>query len=191
MPKTRQPIASFCVNLDLGQSQCTENGAITFAAVGPGARRVSVNAPSGYDSVDVSATVASGQSKTLVVDLAPLATVNTVILDATTGQPVQNACLELIAPTTGNPGYLEGIQITVRNAVTGDLLGSGDAKRDGTYSVQVFGPQVVTLDYVGSAFDVNYQGFYKNSPDPQHATPVIIPATGTKTVNVVATLARP
>jgi hypothetical protein len=100
--KTHAPLASFCANVDGVQSgQCTDNGTVTFATVGPGTRNVRIYGDGnyGYSSLNTVA-VASGQSSSLAIDLPPYSKVKTVVRDSVTGLPVANACIEVI--TDGN-----------------------------------------------------------------------------------------
>jgi hypothetical protein len=46
---------------------------------------------------------------------------------------------------------------------------------------------VVRLRYEGGSTEVWYDGWYVDAGDFEHATPVIVPLSGTKTVNIVAT----
>lgn len=70
-------------------------------------------------------------------------------------------------------------RIIAYNAVTGDIVGVDDFV-DGRYELAVLGPQVVKLRHD----IVEASGWYDRKADFAHATPVVVPANGTKTVNI-------
>jgi hypothetical protein len=64
---------------------------------------------------------------------------------------------------------------------------AGVQLENGQYTAHLLAPQVVKLQYQAPAGDVFYNGWYIDSADFDHATPVVVPLSGTKTVNIVAT----
>ena len=91
----------------------------------------------------------------------------------------------------GEAAGLFGARITVINALTGDVMGDNDTAANSTYDAGVLGPQVVKLQYFANIIGAQYIGFYRDSGDLAHATPVVIPASGSKTVNVTVTRQSP
>lgn len=89
-----------------------------------------------------------------------------------------------VATADGTP--LDGGFITVYNAVTGDIM-AGVELENGQYTAHVFAPQVIRLRYQARAGEVFYDGWYIDSADFDHATPVVVPLSGTKIVNITAT----
>jgi|GEM_PF-710070 len=89
----------------------------------------------------------------------------------------------------GEPAGLFGARITVINALTGDEMGVNDTAANSSYEVGVLGPQIVKLHYFANIIGAQYQGYYRDAGDLAHATPVVIPASGTKTLNI--TVRRP
>jgi len=92
-----------------------------------------------------------------------------------------------IATAAGEP--LSGGFISAYNAITGDIMSASEMV-NGHYTLHLLAPQVVRLRYEGGSPDVWFDGWYVNSGDFDHATPVIVPLSGTKTVNIVATRTR-
>jgi Carboxypeptidase regulatory-like domain len=88
--------------------------------------------------------------------------------------------------TTANGAPLSGGFISVYNAVTGDIM-AGVQLENGLYAAHLLAPQGVHLLYQASVGDIFYDGWYIDSADFDHATLVVVPPTGTKTVNIVAT----
>jgi len=64
-------------------------------------------------------------------------------------------------------------------------MGSAEVRPDGTYAVQVLGPQEVKLRYQVSYLGPTVAGWYRTAADFAHATTVSIPTSGTKRVAVV------
>jgi hypothetical protein len=68
------------------------------------------------------------------------------------------------------------------DAITGDILGAS-GNGIGTYEIKLTGPVVVRLRVdTGTG---QRQLWYRNAADFDHATPVVIPKNGTKTVDLV------
>ncbi len=78
-------------------------------------------------------------------------------------------------------------RVTVINAVTNDEMGSGDTSANGTYAVRVFGPQLIKLRIEGSAGDTWGTEFYLNADTLGRAQTILVPVSGTKTVNITFT----
>ena len=86
----------------------------------------------------------------------------------------------MVTTTDGTP--VNDAFVSAHNVVTGDVMGS-TFTQNGQYVLHVLGPQVVRLEVVGGT-DVFFHHWYVNAADFEHATPVVVPASGTKTVNI-------
>ncbi len=86
----------------------------------------------------------------------------------------------MVTTTDGTP--VNDALVDAHNLVTGDVMGS-IFTQNGVYTMHVLGPQVVRLQVRGGT-DVFFNHWYVNAADFEHATPVVIPASGTKTVNI-------
>jgi len=73
--------------------------------------------------------------------------------------------------------------LTAHNVVTGDYMGAVFFV-NGQYTLHVLGPQLVRLQVQGSAGEQFYNHWYVDAADFEHATPVVVPEQGTKTVNI-------
>jgi hypothetical protein len=87
----------------------------------------------------------------------------------------------LTGPGGGRPDFA---QITVYNARTFDVMGWTSMRSDGTYSVQLLGPQEVKL-YVQAGVDGRaVNRWYDNAADFARGRSVGIPSTGTRTLDI-------
>ena len=84
----------------------------------------------------------------------------------------------------GRDGQPVQARIIAVNALTHDDMVSADTGPDGVYQMRVLGPQLVKLQWIAFDEDLDNQGWFRNAVDFAHATTVLIPADGTKTVNV-------
>jgi hypothetical protein len=78
---------------------------------------------------------------------------------------------------------LDDALVMPHNLVTGDIMG-GTFSTNGQYTVHVLGPQLVRILVQGGAGDVFYNHWYVNAADFDHATPIAVPAEGSKTINI-------
>jgi hypothetical protein len=65
-------------------------------------------------------------------------------------------------------------------------MGSGDCAGPDRCTIAVFGPQLVKLGYNVNVNGEQYAGFYVDAGDFLHATPVVVPSSGTRSVTIVA-----
>ncbi len=106
--------------------------------------------------------VREGQTTTFHVRLTTGTTVTGTVITAD-GTPVNDAF------------------VIAHNVVTGDVMGS-TFTQNGQYTIHLL-PQVVRLQVLGGS-DVFYNHWYVNAADFEHARTVLIPVSGTKTVNI-------
>lgn len=81
-------------------------------------------------------------------------------------------------------------RITAVNALSGDLMGSGDCVGSQPCVIPVLGPQLVKLSYVGDVHGEQYVGF-RGGADFAHGDVVLVPSSGTKQVTVTMTQLDP
>jgi 5-hydroxyisourate hydrolase-like protein (transthyretin family) len=82
-------------------------------------------------------------------------------------------------------------RITVRHALTGDVMGSGDCDATSRCGIEALGPQAVRLHYYVQAHGEQYNGYHRDAADFAHATIVTVPSSGTRNVTVEATRLSP
>ena len=77
------------------------------------------------------------------------------------------------------------------NAITSDIMGSGDCDPTTRCDTPVLGPQAVKLHYSVFASGEEVSGYHRHAADLAHATIVLVPSSGTVNVTVEATSVLP
>jgi hypothetical protein len=91
---------------------------------------------------------------------------------------------EVVGKVTDSSGsLLPNSYVFAYNALTHDFMG-GDWAEDGEYRALVMGPQLVKLEYYVFPEEGELNGWYDRAADFEHAKPVLVPRTGTKTINI-------
>jgi hypothetical protein len=150
--RTRAPVRSFCVTAQsplVFRYDCTENGSVTFAAVGAGSYEVFIDADDFHlDQQFNDVRVTSGGATTQVARLAPAGTVTVSTTDAASGDLIGYGCGFLVPvdrPTEPNESSSEcdnagDSRFTVRKVRPGRYALFAST-HDGPYGAQWVGPR--------------------------------------------------
>jgi 5-hydroxyisourate hydrolase-like protein (transthyretin family) len=148
---TRQPLDTFCAAIyssDLSETECTEDGSISFSYLASGTYGVTtyVEGDTPYLPTVLSDVSVNPGSNALTVKLQRGATVSVTAIDATTGVPVPNACVELVRPTRPSAYTLGSDICTDANGrvsatmLTPDTYNAFISVNDGVHGAQWVGP---------------------------------------------------
>jgi hypothetical protein len=189
---TGEALADFCAGAAASQGCSGGTGTVTLTGIQPGVWRVFAYTEDGrYFSGEIEATVVSGQTVPVSLALERATVIQTTIVDAATGAPIEGACVGLIdARSTLLPDGMGACSDASGRLVAGSMQG-------GRYRMFVMPP-------TGSGYGAQWVGVHGGTGVPEKARtiaaadgaivtvpPVRLDRAGTITGSVVSETGNP